>query len=231
MSCDGKNQKNIIARKKGTGIITQIMSILEDVCFGKYFFQVAIILRNSLLISSLLTNAEGWYNLTKSEIEELESVDERLLRKVLESPVSTPKEMLYLELGVLPIGFIIRMRRLNFLKYSLDEDENSLIHTFLKAQLEDPNPNDWGQSCLKDLEMLNLNLEVEEIKAMPKSTFRNIIKKQTNKKGLEYLNKKKNNPPKWSMYPTVAWKCRVILKLTMGVCKKQSFCFPSDAEC
>ena len=134
LSCDGKNQKNITARKnKGTGIITQIMSILEDICFGNYYFQVAIILRNSLLISSLLSNAEGWYKLTKSEIEELESVDERLLRKVLESPVSTPKEMLYLELGVLPIGFIIRMRRLHFLKYILDEDENSLIHTFLKA--------------------------------------------------------------------------------------------------
>ena len=57
LSCDGKNQKNITARKnKGTGIITQIMSILEDICFGNYYFQVAIILRNYLLISSLLTN-------------------------------------------------------------------------------------------------------------------------------------------------------------------------------
>ena len=50
--------------------------------------------------------------------------------------MSTPKEMLYLELGIVPIRFIIKMRRLNFLQYILQEDENCLIHTFLKAQLE-----------------------------------------------------------------------------------------------
>ena len=119
-----------------------------------------------------------------------------MLRKILESPVSTPKEMLYLELGVLPIGFILRMRRLNFLKYILDEDENSLIHTFLKAQLEDPTPNDWGQSCLQDLEVLDLKVTVADIKAMPKSTFRNLVKKQTNKNGLEYLNQEKEKHSK-----------------------------------
>ena len=60
------------------------MSILDDICFGKYFFEVGIILRNSLLISSLLTNAESWYNLTKSDIKELESADESLLRRIME---------------------------------------------------------------------------------------------------------------------------------------------------
>ena len=79
------------------------MSMLEDICFGKFYFQVAMVFRNSLLISSLLTNAEAWYNITSGEIEELERVDESLLRRVLECPAATPKKMLYLELGVSPI--------------------------------------------------------------------------------------------------------------------------------
>ena len=59
LSSDGKNLRNINARKnRGTGIVTQIMTKLEDICFGRHFFKVAIILRNSHLISSLLTNAE-----------------------------------------------------------------------------------------------------------------------------------------------------------------------------
>ena len=39
ISVDGKNMKNIVARaNRGTGIVTQIMGILEEICFGKYFF-------------------------------------------------------------------------------------------------------------------------------------------------------------------------------------------------
>ena len=79
-------------------------------------------LRESLLISSWLTNSELWYNLTLSDIRELESVDEVLLRKVLECPMSTAEEMLYLELGVIHIRFHIMIRRLNFLQYILFED-------------------------------------------------------------------------------------------------------------
>ena len=66
------------------------MTILEEICFGKYYFQVAMVLRNSLLISSLLTNAEAWYNLSSTDVTELEKVDEDLLRKVLKCPVSIP---------------------------------------------------------------------------------------------------------------------------------------------
>ena len=59
LSEDGKNMKNIIAR--GTGITNQIISILEEICFGNYFFQVAVLLRNSLFISGVLCNSEAWY--------------------------------------------------------------------------------------------------------------------------------------------------------------------------
>ena len=113
ISNDGKNTKNITARKnRGTGVVNQVISILEDICFGKHHFIVAMVLRNALLISSLLTNAEAWYNLSNTEIIELEKVDESLMRKILQCPVSTPKEMLYLELGTSPIRNIIKSRSL-----------------------------------------------------------------------------------------------------------------------
>ena len=39
ISSDGKNSKNILARSnRGTGVVNQIVSMLEDICFGKYFF-------------------------------------------------------------------------------------------------------------------------------------------------------------------------------------------------
>ena len=101
ISKDERNLKNIKARvNKGKGIVRKILNILEGIPFGKLFFQVAVLLRNTLLVSSMLCNSEAWVNLTNAELELLETVDVMLLRNILNAPVSTPKEMLFLELGV-----------------------------------------------------------------------------------------------------------------------------------
>ena len=107
ISKDGKNTKNIIARK--------------DKAMGSsnHHFEVAIVLRNSLLINSLLFNSEAWYNVSNNDIEELEKADEALLRRILECPQSTPREMLYLELSCIPVRFIILSKRIMFLYYIL----------------------------------------------------------------------------------------------------------------
>jgi hypothetical protein len=91
--------------------------------------------------------------------------------------------MLYLELGILPIRYIIKMRRLNFLQYMLHEEKESLVHTFLKCQYRD-----WGQSCQAALESLEINLKTEEIENMKKSTFKTIVRQKTARKALEELN-------------------------------------------
>ena len=84
LSMDGKNKKNIESRKgKAWGAVRQIISILNETCFGPFYFEMAMVLRNSLLINSMLTNSEAWYGLTKNDIEELESVDLFLMRKIL----------------------------------------------------------------------------------------------------------------------------------------------------
>ena len=197
LSCDGRNIKNIQSRiSKGTGIITQIMCILEEVFFGKYFFEVALILRNSLLISSVLTNSEAWYNLRNEEIEKLEQLDEMLLRKVLECPGTTPKEMLYLELNCIPLRYVVMSRRLNFLFYILKEDNNSLIYKFLQAQLRKPTKNDWGQTIKDDLQQLGIKETLMEIERMKEATFRNMIRGKIQEESLKYLNCEKSRHSK-----------------------------------
>ena len=197
LSSDGKNHKNMMARKnRGTGIITQIMTKLNDIFFGNYYFQVAFIWRNTYLISSLLTNSEAWYSLNQSDVEILESVDENYLRRIFEAPISTPIEMLYLELGVIPIRFIIQERRLNFLWYILHEDEESLINMVLKSQMKNPVNGDWSKSCLKSLEDLEIDLSIEEIERMKEDNFRSMVRKKTEDSALKYLNKMKGKHSK-----------------------------------
>ena len=62
ISTDGRNLKNIKARiAKGKGIVNKILTMLEDIPFGKQYFKVGMILRDSLLVSSVLFNSEAWY--------------------------------------------------------------------------------------------------------------------------------------------------------------------------
>ena len=96
LSNDGKNMKNVMARViRGVDIANQIMSMLEEICFGNYYFQVAVILRNSLFISSVLCTSEAWYNITADERDKIEQADEMLLRRILECASSKPKEIIY----------------------------------------------------------------------------------------------------------------------------------------
>ena len=119
---NGKNYKNIAARvKKGLGTIKQIANILEEIFFGKYYFHVAKILRESLFINSILLNSEVWYRLTNTNIEDLVKLDNKLLRNILEVGQSVPTIFLHLELGTRPFRFIIKTRRILFLQYILKE--------------------------------------------------------------------------------------------------------------
>ena len=130
ISSDGKNVLNIQERKRrGLVAVNQIGQMLDDLCLGKFHFEAGNILRNSLLLSTLISNSEAWYNLTNKDISELESVDEALLRKILSAHSKTPLELLYLETGNIPIRFIIMARRQNFFWYTLNEEEDSLIST------------------------------------------------------------------------------------------------------
>ena len=58
ISADGKHNKNILM--ESIGVINQIVESLNSVYFGKYHFEVALILRSSLLLSKTLSISEAW---------------------------------------------------------------------------------------------------------------------------------------------------------------------------
>ena len=144
----------------------------------------------------MLFNSEAWYNVTNAEIESLEKIDETCMRQILNAPFATPKLMLYLELGVMPLRYIIKSRRLNFLHYILNDNENSLIYQFLKIQLQNPTQKDWGSEVNKDIEELNMGIMIEDIKNMPKNSFKKMVKTKVNESAFKYLISKKKSKTK-----------------------------------
>ena len=82
--------------------------MLEKMPGGEYHFEISVILRNAMLISSLLTNSEVWYGVTKEDTDQLEQIDEMWIRNLFECSRNVPKDLLYLELGLVPISFMLK---------------------------------------------------------------------------------------------------------------------------
>ena len=167
VSADGKHDKNVLLRKnKSIGTINQIIDILNSTYFGKYHFEVAMVLRSSLLLSSILLNSEAWVNLSHHNIRSLEQIDESLLSKILECDANTSNAMKYLELGVYPIRYELMKRKIIYLQYILKQDKSSMIFQVLNATSDNPIKNDFVQTCKTYLDELDIKLSFQEIETM-----------------------------------------------------------------
>ena len=138
--------------------------------------------RNSYLISSTLSISEVWYGITQHEYEQLEKVDEMWMQNIMECSSSVPKDLLYFELALLPIRFIIQTRRLLYFHHILQQKRDSLLHRFFMAQLTHPTARDWVSQVLEQLEDQPLNLEIEEIKVKNKISFLEMVKEAIRKR-------------------------------------------------
>ena len=122
-------------KNKLIGIIRHICNRLESLNLRKYYFECAIIFMNCMLRSSILYAAETYYALKETELRELERIEETFMRKLFKTSKGCPITQLYLSLGQTPARFEIMKMRLMFLKYILNEDEESMIHNFLMLQI------------------------------------------------------------------------------------------------
>ena len=65
-----------------------------------------LLLRNAMLVNSMLFSSEAWHGIVRDDVETLSRVDESLLRGLVNGHSKVPKEALFLETGETPIKFI-----------------------------------------------------------------------------------------------------------------------------
>ena len=102
---------------------------------------MAILLINVAFANKILFNSEVWYPI-QDDLKRLVKLDEILLMKILEVGESTPRESLYLELGLVPLNDIVKCRRIVYLHYILTTSDDQLLYRFFQAQLRNPSKGD-----------------------------------------------------------------------------------------
>ena len=151
-------------KNKSIGIIKQTFNLLKSLNLQKYYLECAIIFMNCMLRSSILYAADTYYDMKESELRALERIEETFLRKLLKTSKGCPITQLYLSVGQYPARYEIMKMRLFFMKYILDEDEESLLHTFFMLQLKQPTRGDWVSNCLNDLKQLKITETLDQFK-------------------------------------------------------------------
>ena len=132
---DNKSDKTIQMRhNKGLGIANTIISIVKHISFGYYSFEIALILRNSLLLNGILFSIETLFNINNSHIKLLEDCDLYLWRKLFSSPQTTPYESFFFETSCIPIRFSIMSRKFLYLWTLLRKPQSELVARVFHAQ-------------------------------------------------------------------------------------------------
>ena len=201
ISSTGDNMAHIRKMKKQSiGVIKRIISKLESLNLRKYFYECSKLFMNVMLRPSILYSIEMCYNMKEIEVRQIERVEEVYMRKILNTSRGCPITQLYLEFGQYPARFEIKKMRLLYLKYILEQPEDSQLKKFFKIQLNNPTRGDWASTCQKDLKYLNIPLSHQEIQKMTKYKFTNLLKEKINEEALNYLKGKRSKKGKHIEY-------------------------------
>ena len=174
---NGSNKFTIQIRiSKAKGIIRDIIQVLENSFFGDFYFEALKLLRNSMVTSVLTYNLEVAFNLTKSEIKQLDQIDLQLLRKAMSSSSKVSRCLLLLDLGLMSVEFHIKQKRLNYLHRVLSSEQSSLVKTVLEEMINKPYKGDWILVVKEDLKELQINLSFEEIASISNKRFKEIVR-------------------------------------------------------
>ena len=125
-----------------------------------------------------------------------EMVDRLLVRKFLDAPVSTPVEGVYLELGILSIGTIIRARRINFLRSLLAANENDMTYKVFITQWNNPVKQDWVLQVKQDLKAFNIEPNLSNLRERSINSFKKLVKVKAFEYEFSRLMKAKNGHSK-----------------------------------
>ena len=188
ISNKGTTKATIEERKaKGYATVAEILAILKDIPLGQHKLEIGLQLRQAMFLNGVLFNSEAWHDVSEDDMKALETIDEYLLRSLVNGHAKAPLEFLYLEAGVPAIRHIVSCRRLLYLQTILKRPEEELTYRVLMAQRNDPSPGDFINLVYKDIGDLEMDIDFTKIKEMGIEPFKSFVKKKTRNAAFKHL--------------------------------------------
>ena len=169
---------------------------------GGYAIESLLLLYAVVFIPGTLYNSETWNHLSKNDISRLQASQNKYLKWMLHTPRGTSTAFTLLELGILPINREIELRKLNWLHHILNlpiDDPVLRVYHEQKKYVAEPN---WFNEVSGLLREHNINYEEDDIKIMPKCSWKRITKSAVHETTLRALNLECKSQSKTADAPT-----------------------------
>ena len=98
-----------------------------------------------------------------------------LHRNILSTCGNPSKVFMCLELGLIPVNFVIMEKRLSFLRYILTEPMNTMIRQVYEELKNESRKGDFVDLVRRDMDDLNIELSDDEIKLVNKSQWKKYV--------------------------------------------------------
>lgn len=195
LESNGSNNETFKERRnKLLPEITVIHDKLKDMKLGKFHVQTALQLRESILMGKLLYGTEVMFNIGNDNMKVINQIDTIFLRKLLDTPCSTPIINIYQDLGILTPNHLIIRKRIMYLQHILNSKETSLIKMTFLVQNKKTKKGDWAETVQKDL--ADIDLDLDHITNMSKNQLKRILNMKLVKKQLSEMKVKTENRTK-----------------------------------
>lgn len=172
---NSRSNKEMINHKlsKGKAAMVSILAMCTEVAFGTHYISTGLLLYRSVFIPSLLFNSDVWPKLTKTETNQLQTLQLKTLKRIVHAPNSTSNSFIFLELGILPIKFEIIKRKLMFLHHIQTLRENDPVKLVYKQQQQLPFENNW---CKEVQEMIEeFGISVTDLDSISRNIWKNRV--------------------------------------------------------
>ena len=171
---DGKLDATIENRKqKVVGITAEICAITSELG-SKCEIRAIIQYHQGIIVPRTIFNAETWNNETKENIQSIEGILHRSLKRTLKIPYSTPTRGLYRELGLMSAKNQMAIKKIVYLHRILT-GKSKLVKEILQEQRALPGKT-WISNILQLMNELRLPIEEDQIIKIKKEQWKKMVK-------------------------------------------------------
>ena len=195
ISTDGQLAEHIKELNTRCDIINrEICAIEAKTQVGKEEVRVKFKLFETCLMPALLYGMKAWKKLSKVEIQQLEKIQGKSLKRIFSLPITTPCIGLITETGVWPVEQRINFRSLMLYYNIINSSKDRLVKQIVQEQRAQNHQNTFYGKVRTIAEELNIKLGAAV--TMKKSEWKRTIKDKVQHKIQETVEKEMENKNK-----------------------------------
>ena len=143
---------------------------------GSMEVNVKILLYEKVIVPTIFYNLEVWTNMRKKDIERMEIIQGNVLKGLLRLPKATPYWGILIELGIWPVEWQLKYRKMMLYHQILISKDDRKIKRIILEQKKNNYKECWYSEIVEIGNRTNVEIDTEIVRIMKKSVWKEKVK-------------------------------------------------------